>query len=114
MSRRGRSRGVFDDVLEKHGLARRVVATVPTFTAAAHMIANSELTGLITAGYAKQYAALTGARVYEIPAELPAMPLSQAWHVRHDLDPAHQWLRRQVAAVLRAHGRAGGDGMAAA
>lgn len=104
VSRRGRTRGAFDEVLAQHGLERKVVAVVPTFTAAAHIIANSDLTGLITAGYAHQVAALTGARVYEIPAELPALPLSQAWHVRHDLDGAHQWLRTQVAAVLRPDG----------
>jgi DNA-binding transcriptional LysR family regulator len=102
VSRRGRTHGAFDEILAEHGLARRVVATVPTFTAAAHIIADSELTGLISGRYAEQFAALTGAHVYEIPAELPALPLSQAWHVRDDLDPAHQWLRRQVAAVLRA------------
>jgi DNA-binding transcriptional LysR family regulator len=102
VSRRGRSRGAFDDVLDRHGLARKVVAVVPTYTAATHIIANSELTGLIAAGYAAQFAALTGAHVYQIPAELPEVPLSQAWHVRHDLDAAHQWLRTQVAAVLRA------------
>jgi hypothetical protein len=67
---------------------------------AADIIENSELTGLIAAGYAAQVAALGGAHVYEIPAELPTLPLSQAWHVRHDLDDAHQWLRAQVRAVL--------------
>jgi DNA-binding transcriptional LysR family regulator len=101
VSRRGRARGAFDDVLAQHGLTRQVVAVVPTYTAAAHIIENSALTGLITAGYAAQVAALSGARVYEIPAELPTLPLSQAWHVRQDLDGAHQWLRAQVAAVLR-------------
>lgn len=103
VSRRGRSRGAFDEVLAEHGLARNVVVTVPTFPAAAQLIAHSELTGLIISGYAAQFAALTGAQVYEIPARLPALPLSLAWHVRHDLDPAHQWLRRQVASALREH-----------
>ena len=74
---------------------------VPTYTAAAHIILGSELTGLVTAGYAAQVAARTGACVYRIPAELPELSISQAWHVRHDLDPAHRWLRDQVAAVLR-------------
>jgi DNA-binding transcriptional LysR family regulator len=100
VSRRGRTHGVFDEVLAEHGLARRVVATVPTFTAASHIIVSSGLTGLITASYANQTAALTGASVYEIPAELPELELSQAWHVRHDLDSGHQWLRNQVASVF--------------
>ncbi|HTU38748.1 MAG TPA: LysR family transcriptional regulator [Acidimicrobiales bacterium] len=100
VSRRGRTRGAFDDVLDQRGLARRVVVVVPTFSAAADIIASSELTGLISARYAAHAARLTGAHLYEIPAALPPLPLSQAWHVRHDLDPAHQWLRNEMAACL--------------
>jgi DNA-binding transcriptional LysR family regulator len=104
VSRRGRTRGALDDILEQRGLARRVVAVVPTFTAAAHIITSSQLTGLIPASYAARVAALTGAHLYDIPADLPALPLSQAWHVRHDLDPAHHWLRSQIAAVMEKPG----------
>jgi DNA-binding transcriptional LysR family regulator len=100
VSRRGRARGALDDVLAQRGLSRNVVAVVPTFTAAAHIITNSELTGLISARYARQVAAVTGARVYDVPAELPVLPISQAWHGRHDLDPAHHWLRQQVVASV--------------
>jgi DNA-binding transcriptional LysR family regulator len=100
VSRRGRTRGAFDDVLDQHGLERSVVDVVPTFTASAHIIASSQLTGLIAASYAAQVATLTGAHLYEIPVELPKLPISQAWHVRHDLDPAHQWLREQITAVM--------------
>jgi len=100
VSRRGRTHGPLDEVLASHGLSRRVVAVVPTYTAAAHIIASSGLTGLVTASYASQVAALTGARVYEIPASLPTLTISQAWHVRHDLDPAHHWLRRQVVELI--------------
>jgi DNA-binding transcriptional LysR family regulator len=102
VSRRGRPHGVLDDILDRHGLSRKVVAVVPSFTAAAHIITGSGLTGLIPASYAAQVAARAGAHVYDIPADLPTVPLSQAWHVRHDLDPAHQWLRSQVAAALPA------------
>ena len=100
VSRRGRPRGALDDVLTTRGLTRNVVAVVPTFTAAAHIIVGSDLTGLIPARYARQVADLTGACRYEIPATLPALVMSQAWHVRHDLDPAHHWLRTQIAAAI--------------
>jgi len=100
VSRRGRPRGALDDVLAEHGLTRNVVAVVPTFTAAAHIIVSSELTGLIPARYASQVAARTGAHCYEIPAALPTLTISQAWHVRHDLDPAHHWLRTQITAAF--------------
>jgi DNA-binding transcriptional LysR family regulator len=110
VSRRGRARGPLDEVLERHGLTRDIVAVVPTYTAAAYIIASSELTGLITTSLAAQVAALTGARLYEIPAELPQAPMSQAWHVRHDLDPAHQWLRSHVAAILHTPENSAGAG----
>lgn len=100
VSRRGRSRGALDDVLAEHGLTRNVAAVVPTFTAAAHIIVGSNLTGLIPARYGRQVAMRTGARCYDIPATLPTLAMSQAWHVRHDLDPAHHWLRTQIAAAF--------------
>jgi len=101
VSRRGQVRGAFDEVLTARGLVRNVAAVVPTFTAAAAIIVSSELTGLLSARFARRTAVRTGAFVFEIPAELPAVPIAQAWHVRHDLDPAHRWLRSQVAAVFR-------------
>ena len=36
------------------------------------------------------------AGTYAIPTELPTLPMSQACHVRHDLDPVHHWLRNQI------------------
>jgi DNA-binding transcriptional LysR family regulator len=100
VSRRGRRRGSLDEVLAQHGLERKVVTVVPTFTAAAHIIASSDLTGMLPTRYARQIANLTDMHVYRIPAELPRLQISQAWHIRQDLDPAHQWLRRQIADVL--------------
>lgn len=100
VSRRGRPRGALDAVLAEHGLTRNVAAVVPTFTAAANIIVGSDLTGLIPARYARRVAAFTGARCYEVPADLPSLTMSQAWHVRHDLDPAHHWLRAQISAAL--------------
>lgn len=58
VSRRGRAGAVFDDALDEHGLARSVVAGVPTLTAAANIIITPQMTGLIIASYATQVAAL--------------------------------------------------------
>lgn len=99
VSRRGRSTGAFDRALKARGLRRNVVAVVPSFTAAADIIAASELTGLIPFRYGIQRTAASGAHLYEVPVDLPLMPIAQAWHVRHDRDPAHQWLRDQVQTI---------------
>jgi DNA-binding transcriptional LysR family regulator len=29
------------------------------------------------------------------------MPMYMIWHLRHQQDPAHQWLRQQLEAVAR-------------
>jgi DNA-binding transcriptional LysR family regulator len=96
VSRRGRPQGALDQVLHDHGVHRRVVAVVPTFTSAAHMILRSDLCGLLPARYARTLVAESGAHLFSIPAPLPEVPMSQAWHVRNDADSAHAWLRTQV------------------
>jgi DNA-binding transcriptional LysR family regulator len=105
VSRRGRARGPLDRLLDEHGLTRRVAAVVPTFTSAAHMILRSELVGLLPARYARSISAISRAHVFTIPADLPMLVISQAWHVRHDADLAHTWLRGQVLRSIEDDGR---------
>jgi len=102
VSRRGRSRGALDAALDEHGLERTVAAVVPSYTSAAHIVLTSELIGLFPERYARQVAVTGGARIFPVGLELPLVQVSQAWHVRHDNDPAHQWLRSQVVQVFGA------------
>jgi DNA-binding transcriptional LysR family regulator len=104
VSRRWRARGPLDRALHEHGLSRRVVAVVPPLTSAAHMILRSELVGLLLARYARSVAARSGAHVFAIPSGLPTLAISQAWHVRHDTDFAHTWLRGQVRGAIEDDG----------
>jgi DNA-binding transcriptional LysR family regulator len=100
VSRRGRPQGAFDAALGRHGLERTVAVVVPTFTSAAHIVLNSELIGLFPERYAHQVAATSGARVFPIEVGLPPIEVAQAWHLRHDNDPAHHWLREQVRSIM--------------
>ncbi|MBQ0867512.1 hypothetical protein ACH4RA_30680 [Streptomyces smyrnaeus] len=38
---------------------------------------------------------------FEIPLELPDMPIAQAWRPRYEKDPAHSWLRHCVREIAR-------------
>jgi DNA-binding transcriptional LysR family regulator len=100
VSRRGRPRGALDNALAEHGLARTVAVVVPTFTSASHIVLNSQLIGLLPERYARRVAATSGARIFPIDVDLPLITISQAWHLRHDNDPAHQWLRHQIEVVM--------------
>jgi len=101
VSRRGRDRGPLDDVLERAGLSRQVSVIVPTYAAAAFLILSASLTGILARFAAHRLVAATNMRSYAIPAELPPLPISAAWHARYDADPEHRWLRAQLQDLAR-------------
>ncbi|HEX7662366.1 MAG TPA: hypothetical protein VF444_23110 [Pseudonocardiaceae bacterium] len=41
-----------------------------------------------------------------IDLDLPLLPVSLAWHVRHGNDPAREWLRHQIQVVVAEGGDA--------
>ncbi|WP_037305086.1 LysR family transcriptional regulator [Amycolatopsis orientalis] len=100
-SRRGRTRGPLDDVLEAEGLRRRVAAVVPTSAVSAFLVASSDYIGLVPQRLAEQYGRSLGIRWFPVPAELPEVEVRQLWHARLDADPAQRWLRETIRAAFR-------------
>ncbi|MBO8196046.1 LysR family transcriptional regulator [Streptomyces oryzae] len=100
-SRRGMLHGPIDELLAAHGLRRRVVASVPTLTSALMVVAQTDLVGRTGLRLGANHVASLGLVTFEIPLELPALPLAQAWHPRYEKDPAHCWLRRCVREIAR-------------
>jgi DNA-binding transcriptional LysR family regulator len=106
-SRRGQESGPVDEALGALGLARTVVAVVPSFRAALTVASVSDLVALVTDSFFK---ATQGPQARYGPAEVKSFPLpvrtkaitvSQMWHPRFDADPAHRWLRGLVLAICR-------------
>jgi len=95
-SRRGRTRGPLDEALETAGLQRRVAAVVPTFAAAALVVASSDYVGLIPQRLAEQSGASVALHWFPIPAALPELDVRLCWHARLDADPAQRWLRETI------------------
>lgn len=95
VSRQGRVRGPVDDALTALGLRRRVVAVVPSWSAALHLCRQGDLVCLATEPVADAF----GLHTFEVPLELPPLTLAMAWHPRNDADPAHSWLRDRVRAT---------------
>jgi DNA-binding transcriptional LysR family regulator len=104
-SRRGHESGPVDEALAAIGLARTVVAVVPSFRAALAVASASDLLALVTASF---FNATHGHQARSGPAEVRSIPLpvrtdeitvSQMWHPRLDADPAHRWLRGLVLAT---------------
>jgi DNA-binding transcriptional LysR family regulator len=119
ISRRGRQHDRIDDLLagsrlrpepgsdtnsrpeSQPGLRRRVVLTVPTLHAALRTVAAADLITVAPGAMAScQIGSGTGLRAYALPLPVPEIPVVMAWHVRHDRDAAHRWLRALVCEIL--------------
>ena len=96
----GGFRGAADGALERLGRTRRVVASVPSFLLAPHLVADSDLVCLLPRRFAETLG--PGFTLFEPPLALPDFPLSLFWHPRRQADPAHVWFRRLAVSVVRA------------
>lgn len=109
-SRRGQDRGPVDEALAAIGLARTVVAVVPSFRAALSVASESDLLALVTDSFFKATQGLQASscplkvRSFPLPVNTEAITVSQMWHPRLDADPAHRWLRGLVLATCREAG----------
>ena len=95
----GRPHGYVDQALAALGRQRRIVLTVNQFFTAGRVVARSNLltvlpeTFLEATGYRDELA------VAELPMALAGVHVGMLWHLRHDADPAHRWLRALVLAA---------------
>lgn len=100
-SRRGRTRGPVDDVLQQHGLARRVGAVVPNQLAAAILVAQTDMVSLVSKVFARAIASTLAVHALPPPAQLGSVSITLAWHPRWDADPVHSWLRQQLYSIAQ-------------
>ncbi|WP_405003732.1 LysR family transcriptional regulator [Kitasatospora purpeofusca] len=102
VSRNGRGQGPIDQRLAEVGLARRVVASVPSYPAALFLLRDSDLVGLAPARLGTRAAEALGLTTFPLPVPMPEVVLTMAWHPRNDQDAGHRWLRELVRGVVTA------------
>lgn len=100
VSRRGRLRDPVDDVLARHGLRRRVVATAPTSSAAVEIVGHTGAVAVVARDACRTMIDALGLRTVALPFDVPPVPVVAAWHQRYDADPAHAWLRAQLREAI--------------
>jgi DNA-binding transcriptional LysR family regulator len=88
-----------DDWLAARGVQRRFRVLVPGFAGLAPFLQGSDL--LATAPGLLQSHLLRGLASAKVPLPCPSLPMYMIWHLRHQHDPAHQWLRRELEAVTK-------------
>lgn len=100
VSRRGRLSDPVDLALARHGLRRRVVASVATTAAALSIVRGSDAIAAVPELLGRATASPPDLRYRPLPLDLQPVPVVSAWHQRHDNDPAHAWLRQQIRMVV--------------
>jgi DNA-binding transcriptional LysR family regulator len=95
-----------DDWLLAQGVRRRVVANVPAFAGMAGLIRGGPW--LATAPGRLRDGVLHGLADAPVPLSLPMPTLAMymVWHLRHQHDPLHRWLREALVAVAEAQDQA--------
>jgi len=91
----GRFRGPADDALAVRKLERRVALSVPSFLILLEILQTDDLIALVPKRL------LTGRphslRLIRPPIEVAGFDVTAAWHSRSQQDPAHEWLRDNLA-----------------
>lgn len=96
----GRQQAMGDAALAKVGRSRRVVMTMPVFSGVIRAVADSELVSLLPVQLARRMAGRVGLDVFAPPMPVPTATISMVWHLRHDTNPFHVWMRGLIAQIL--------------
>jgi DNA-binding transcriptional LysR family regulator len=91
--------GPTDDALSKHGLARNVAVSLPSFHVLLDVVRTVDFVALVPErllrGRRRDF------RVFEPPISVPGFDVIACWHPRVGRNPAHGWLRQLLAAVAK-------------
>jgi len=88
-----------DQWLAARGVARDFLVCVPGFGGVPAFIKGSDLLSTAPAGLAPHlFRDLAHAKV---PVPCPRLPMYLVWHLRHQHNPAHRWLRQALESVAQ-------------
>jgi DNA-binding transcriptional LysR family regulator len=65
------------------------------------VVARSDLLTVLPESFLDATGYLDELEIRDLPLALPPVHVEMLWHLRHDADPAHRWLREQVLAAAR-------------
>lgn len=86
-----------DAHLLRQGIQRRFAVQVPGFAGLPSFIQGTSL--LATVPSLLQHHLMHSLAHTKVPVPCPEMPMYMIWHLRHQQDPAHLWLRQQLEAT---------------
>lgn len=92
----GRPQGSVDQVLAGLGRQRRVVLTVNQFSTAGRVVARSDLLTVLPEAFVEATGYGRDLVLRELSVALGQVSVVMVWHLRHDAEPAQQWLRERL------------------
>jgi DNA-binding transcriptional LysR family regulator len=96
----GRSNELFEMLLKKQGLRRRIQLLSSHFLSVPAIIAKTDLIVTVPRSIADYYARLENLRIVEPPINIRPYAIHQFWHARFHDDPALKWLRETAASLF--------------
>lgn len=97
----GRPHGFVDHALAALNRSRRIVLTVNQFFTAGRVVARSDLLTVLPASF-------VGATGYQsqlverpLPMAMARIHVEAMWHMRHERESAHRWLRARLVEAMR-------------
>jgi DNA-binding transcriptional LysR family regulator len=85
-----------ETALAARGLKRHIALALPHWGAAVSVITGTDLILTVASRAAEGREQYKTLREFTPPLDLPEFSYQQAWHVRKEADPAHQWLREAI------------------
>lgn len=92
----GRPHGFVDQALIALGRSRRIMLTVNQFFTAGRVVARSDLLTVLPTSFVAATGAASLLVERPLPLRLDRIHVEMVWHLRHDDEPAHQWLRARL------------------
>ena len=91
----------FDSILEQMGRERRIAYKVPFFVAALERLVTSDFLMVLQEHIAINLAKHWDVHYFRLPFDVPIQHYWLIWHAKFDTDPAHKWLRGEVAKAMK-------------
>lgn len=92
----GTGHATVDESIQRRGIARKVMLTVPHFVALGHILSSTDMIATVPERYAQACLAPFDLRYLPHPVPLPDIGINLFWHARFHKDPASIWLRNVI------------------
>ena len=96
VSASGTGHASVDGSIEKLGVTRRAVLTVPHFVAVGHILATTDMIATVPERLARHCVEPFNLRYVRLPLKLPEIGVNMFWHSRFHKEPGNQWFRSLV------------------